>query len=630
MTPMTKFKWIDQSAITPIPVEDPIYKPLLLMGISSDKGPEEYTMNEKEEFFERYGNDISFTRHGQPLLQAANAINAGAKLFVKRIVAPDSALANLGVTATLKATTVQKTDAEGNLLYLDSITQKETIVSTDNIPVMVEKINVSYATATIPQAKKDADGNLVVNTLSSIASEIYAQATFNEDTASETSEDGIVYPLFVIADNGRGVSKKKFKITTDFATAKANSHMRYNFEILESNASSEVLSFAMHPDARYLDNNISLKPMIDNYSRQVRCKTFDDAIYALYNKLAVLLGEDPDVFAGSDILFGSSKKGIKYPNLVIGGTSLANAYGLPLESGSNGSFGEAPISSVDYNTEMVKVFTGEFSNDIFDLDNYKFDAIVDANYAGPVKRAIENLVTFREDCFYFRDLGLGLKNVSEILAADKESLKNFFCASYHNSYDITDPYSKKQISVTITYDLVSRLVRHFANGRTRPLAGQLHGITFPNAIEGTINFIPKMIPSVDQKEILDDARINYASYYDGLLVMETLYTSQEDYSQLSFLNNVLAAQEVIKAVRSRCPKIRYSFIDGNDLEKYKADVQNVINKFINNFASIKLEYITDSTMIANKVFYAALKISFRDFVQSEYFKLIALPSGVTA
>ena len=206
------------------------------------------------------------------------------------------------------------------------------------------------------------------------------------------------------------------------------------------------------------------------------------------------------------------------------------------------------------------------------------------------------------------------------------STKNKFCASYHNSYDIIDPYSRKQISVTIMYDFARQLVNHFIDGRCAPLAGHLHGFTFPNAIPGTINFIPKITPSYNQKEQLNDMRINYAGLFDGVLTMETLYTSQEKHTQFSYANNILAVQEVIKAIRTRCPKIRYSFMSGADLIKYKDDVQNVINRFNGNFEEITLEYIQDATYVANKIFYAAIKVKFKNFVQTELFKVIALPT----
>jgi hypothetical protein len=108
--------------------------------------------------------------------------------------------------------------------------------------------------------------------------------------------------------------------------------------------------------------------------------------------------------------------------------------------------------------------------------------------------------------------------------------------------------------------------------------------------------------------------------------LETLYTSQEKHTQFSYLNNILAIQEVVKAVRRRCPKIRYSFTDGDNLEEYKKDVESVLDNYSNNFMSLSMEYIADPAYISNKIFYAAIKVKFKNFVQTEYFKVIALPS----
>ena len=123
---------------------------------------------------------------------------------------------------------------------------------------------------------------------------------------------------------------------------------------------------------------------------------------------------------------------------------------------------------------------------------------------------------------------------------------------------------------------------------------------------------------------MDDLRINYAGYYSNVLVLETEYTSQEDYTQLSYINNVLIVQQVIKAVRIACPKIRYSFIEGSDLERYKEDVQAILDKYAQFFKSISMEYVEDTTYAKNKIYYAVIRVTFKDFVQSEIFKLTAL------
>lgn len=120
--------------------------------------------------------------------------------------------------------------------------------------------------------------------------------------------------------------------------------------------------------------------------------------------------------------------------------------------------------------------------------------------------------------------------------------------------------------------------------------------------------------------------INYASYIDNRLVLETLYTSQDKHTQWSYINNVMGIQDVVKAIRTRCPIIRYSFIDGEDLEKYRADVEEVLDGFKSNFKALQLQFVEDTTYSQNKIFYAVLQVVYKDFVQSEYFKVTALSS----
>jgi hypothetical protein len=197
-----------------------------------------------------------------------------------------------------------------------------------------------------------------------------------------------------------------------------------------------------------------------------------------------------------------------------------------------------------------------------------------------------------------------------------------------NNYKIYDPYTRRKIHVTVTYDLAILFVDHFINGRIRPFCGQKYGIVIPGRsfIKNSLNFCPKRTPSQDQRKIFDTLRINYLSFYDGdILTMNSEYTSQTRYTQLSWVNNVLGVQEIIKAIRALCPKIRYSFIDGDDLVQYRKDVQTVvIDKYRDRFKSCEIEYVEDEVYDLNKVIYAVIKIKFRNFVQTEMFKIIAL------
>jgi hypothetical protein len=88
----TIFTIEDRSDIPSLITAETIDMPIEMIGFTSNKGTEDYVYVDGDAFFDQFGYDISYARHGQPLLQAANAINNGARLFCKRVVAQDSTL----------------------------------------------------------------------------------------------------------------------------------------------------------------------------------------------------------------------------------------------------------------------------------------------------------------------------------------------------------------------------------------------------------------------------------------------------------------------------------------------------------------------------------------------------------
>ena len=127
MRPGTIINWYDQSEQSTVAdIQSYDSYPLFLTAFSADRGPEDMRIVKGQDFFKLYGSDISFEKHGQPLLQAANIANNGGRLLVKRVVADDATLANLAVVAKVKSVQVQKVDADGKPLYEDSITHAET------------------------------------------------------------------------------------------------------------------------------------------------------------------------------------------------------------------------------------------------------------------------------------------------------------------------------------------------------------------------------------------------------------------------------------------------------------------------------------------------------------------------
>ena len=131
--PGSQFIVIDNSATTatvPITPNNP-GAPTYLTTFNSIKGPEEIKTVYGQEFFDLYGaqNNILFSKYGQPLLQAAMDIHAGATLICKRAVLDDARLAN----ATLAVVLTKKSGSDITIL-----TNEEGHINRVNIENMVE------------------------------------------------------------------------------------------------------------------------------------------------------------------------------------------------------------------------------------------------------------------------------------------------------------------------------------------------------------------------------------------------------------------------------------------------------------------------------------------------------------
>ena len=732
----TRFEVIDKSHIPPLPIAQTSYKPLYYCSAPTQKGREDIQVYEGKAFYNNFGNDISFIKYGQPLLQTARIINAGGRVMFKRIVAKDAILANNTVVARVHQEYSQKTNAAGTPLYKDATTGKETITADGNEPIMITKakikfelvsyapngrtinqtINTTTKTVSVTDAEtgavtvynvddqnraidpstgvenadvteKIANGELTVNETTTTTTQTVADPTiqdytaFDIDTIAEKaygeystflepdkdfeSDEGVLYPLFTLTDIGRGVSAKRWNIIPDYRTSKAKKILQYSFQIIENDKLSEKFSFALDPDTvdPFNGNHIDLRTQIDGKSDQVRIKYFPDAIDALYADLCSIMKDQEgrsvykpdeatvitdadgnvifrsDPLTTEDILFGYTKKKEYIPYLAYDELSedLALQYGLTIDNGSNGIFGDNPQNAEaadELHEQYLNAYIGDVdhNSEIYDLNTYQIDIIPDANYPLDVKLAIQDLVNFREDCVAMIDMGTDLTTLDEILLNANVIVPQDYRTRYTYltflAYDIIDPYTNRQITVTAMYDLVAKAVPHFANGRSRAFAGIKYDIILESAIRGTENFTPKIVPGVNQNEILDDARINYASWLSGRLVMETGYSTNDEYTQLSYINNVFNLQDLIKAIRVRCPIIRYTFMDKEGLKEYQEDVMAIIDKYADKYMSIDFHYIEDKVMEQNHIYYAAIEVRFKNFIQSEWFRITALPSDL--
>lgn len=736
--PGTIDRWYDQSGIQPREIVDTAPRQLFLTAAAFDRGPEKITIVHGEDFYKLYGSSINFAKYGQAAIQAANIIDNGGELMIKRVVAPDATLANAVIVAAVTSQKIQKTDDDGKKLYLDPVSLTETTSSANKTntvqyePIMINAAKIKYNTITITDAKSLAAVVEAANglsqtelkqliegkpTLASIKVTVgekkenqgtnsdkttiklswgavenatgYKVYIDSEETAAEAADgykfdaegrndlsatvvvpvgehtyyvnaydvngvklvQGTVdikdgeevpapvppeinyYPLWVITDTGRGESTKRFGIEPLYSVSKSLSYMLYRFKYLGAEYDSEYETFATRPGVIYLQKSRDLG-MVCSSLLQCDAESLEANVDSFYNKIAEITGLSDEVLNKTDILFGKTNRGVSLQNIIIDNTGddLGTTIGFDLEGGSEGSFAtEAAATGGDYTktqsyqNALLSFFKGENGyDDIFNLDMYKPVACVDADYPDEVKKAIVDLANFRKDFMFFGDLGLDVDSYESAVQAYADVPRSKFAAWYGQTYKIINPFNMKHIRVTITYSIARILCSHTVNSANTPYCGIMHGWTFPEVLEGTINFTPKITPSVNQKQLLTDMQLNYASVLNNVLTMETEYTSQDTITQLSFINNVIAIQIIIKDVRDNCPKYRYSFISTNDLSAYKNNVDAVVNKYTNWFESLEFVYVQDEIMKANKIFEADLKVKHKDFVQSELLNIYVL------
>lgn len=700
-------EYVDQSFIEPITIETVANRPLLFALFTSDKGPEDFRRVVGDDFFKLYGNNISFEKHGQALLQAAMSINYGAELFCKRVVASDAKLANQSIIAkvdtsastptisyyayipyganigdasdaaaaakrhcqemfnTAAEITAAYTASEGTPIYTnpdlaDSHLAKSVSGLTDENGLLLSGLTKNIKYSSDPSGWSFTEGS----DQSAISYYVAVNDPNTGELPSTITDIATVhyFAMFSVAENGRGTSTKSFSITENAKLSKNTNYAIYDITIHEGANIIETIHFALDPNTMSDQTNIGFNEMVRNatqFSGYQDPNEYEAFINFISEKTGTGGVPRPKTeILSEDILFCKTRKGqtpltwITWVPSSVSDTAIVNITDyskLPFGNGSNGSFGSKPIASAAYASEMEKVFTDtdasgntELYAEIFDCDQYMITAIIDADYPENIKNKLANLAITRQDCIFFRDMGTPqtiqrdatgetitypttITGVTTMNTAISDTYKEKFTCTYCQYYDIKDPYTFKQITVTIGYSLARLFMSQYNNGINLPFAGQKYGMTIPEAIAGTLSFAPVNTPLAgNQKEVLDDARVNYASYFGDLLVLETEYDTYAKFSQFSYINNILAIQEAVRAVRKRCPLIRYSFISGGDFDSYMADVNAVLSNYTNNFLSLELEYLGDETYVANKIFYAAIKARFKDFVQTEYFKVIAL------
>lgn len=684
--PKTRFEIIDETGIQEVPVNAVSHPlPLAMQVYTSDKGPENWHVITSLEAFSRENGNISFVKHGQAQLTVAEILRAGGAVLGKRMVAPSADLANVTIRAraikviddnrkNVTAVYFYAKTFKGIKTFEDACYQAQNYTpgsdERDTIPAVADdknEIDVPLFTVTpMGRGVSNLYFTIIPEYVSSKSSAKYMAYSF---VVRENNEDleSILFTMNpdIIIDGVSQALNPKVKARSGQIKVNMYENELYNFMKFISETATE--GDGEDKEAIALNNLINYDILrgvdkqgktqiggivtINTTDNSNKIKTQDYKITYTDSNTGELKTKNLwDHFCPSGI------NAIDITDEVIGVYLDGGSWGKsdPDKNGKSHDFTEATIlDPKEYNRQVRAVFGGEADTEYNKYNTYLFDTLIydlDANYIdfmcdfgldNETKNVIIDLANFRGDFMFFADLGLdGLSNVAEITnAVSGKSVtqsdgstkteipplnKSRYCALYHNTCRVYDPYTAKQIKVTLPFLLAKKIVSHLKEGVGRPFAGILHNITFPEIVDGTINFLPVAMPGVDQKQQLVDLNVNYISKYTQLPVMETMYVNSDTYSQLSYVHNIMAVQEIIKVIRSRCPRVRYTFMDGSDLQRYIDDGNAILNEYATNFSSISMEYMADEKYERNNIFYAIIRVRFKNFIQEEFFKIIAI------
>jgi hypothetical protein len=334
-----------------------------------------------------------------------------------------------------------------------------------NDPVMITKALVKWESASVEGAKKYEE----------IVSE--AMNYFDPDNNR--------YPLLIFTDIGRGKSEKAVRLVPNYSTSQTTGMMFYSCICYEGTTQIDSNTVSFNPRAIYANQAYG---MTKTSMAQINCAEIDEIFDAYIEKLSEIMGIDVEVLATYDMINGVNLKGIELPNFKFdkaGSSDIKADYGLILQQGDNGSFGESPITEAyDELMDAIKqVYEGNKDERIYDVDEYRIVAVLDAGFSDNVKNAIAELASFRKDFMFFRDLGYNVSNLMEI--TDRASTiqhRDRYTTVIGTTYQVKDPATFKNITVTANYDLATCLVKHFTDNAFAPLAGQFNGFILDSAI----------------------------------------------------------------------------------------------------------------------------------------------------
>ena len=229
---------------------------------------------------------------------------------------------------------------------------------------------------------------------------------------------------------------------------------------------------------------------------------------------------------------------------------------------------------------LINALNGTYDRKILSPRRIPVDAWFDANFSFPVKQALCDLVTARNDAPVFLDTGISDKVYStERMNALIEEYKEFTedTARYNTKlisknlqhYKIREETTMKRVDVSITYFLAKQFAEHVLNFGTHfpfvkarcELSGHLRDTLQP-ALEDF---------EAEKKELLYNNHFNYfETRDDNIFQRASQSTSQAELSDLSEENNIFTLYTLKRILENDIHDSLYDFADATSRQTFTA------------------------------------------------------------
>lgn len=255
---------------------------------------------------------------------------------------------------------------------------------------------------------------------------------------------------------------------------------------------------------------------------------------------------------------------------------------IRLNGGEDGCLRNRTDCSINWkvgNSILVLAANGVYDEAIYDTDNVRLDAVFDADFAVPVKKALINLCELRQDCVAYLDASKNVSVDNLINWVDNSfSTSSYYAALFAPHIKVYDPFEKDYIWMGPSYTL-SYMVpfNDFTNGFYQPLSGTTRGVLKHDVKKFGINIPLTELSSSQQATYL--RAVNVLGKKKGINLVWGNYTCTTKNTALQSLHVARIMTRLVWEFRSLSDSI-WDLATPANLNSIRARAVSILNQYM--------------------------------------------------